>query len=343
MARLALLPGPGTGPEDGPVLDLGPAAPPSVHLPDVRDRARAAFLGLALGDALGATVEFMTPAEIRSAHGIHRELTGGGWLRLRPGQVTDDTELSLAMARAIDAAGGWSLLGVAEAFAAWLKGRPTDVGATCRAGIRRYLIEGTLQGRPGAWDAGNGAAMRVLPVALLTLGDDEGLWRLAVAQARITHHHPLSDAACVLVGRLVQQACLGRSLRHLRAGAEAAGREVPHFRFEPYRGLATGYVADTLQTVLHHLFTTRDFEGCLTAVVNQGGDADTTGAIAGAIAGAYYGPEGLPARWLRRLDRALVAELTRLADRLVALSPLAARVSDGAGGPPPVAGGAAAP
>jgi ADP-ribosyl-[dinitrogen reductase] hydrolase len=212
---------------------------------------------------------------------------------------------------------------VAEAFAAWLKGRPADVGATCRAGIRRYILEGSLQGPPGAWDAGNGAAMRVLPAALLTLGDDAALLRLAVAQGRITHHHPLSDAACVLVGRLVQQACLGRSLRQLHACAEAAGREEPRLRFDPYRGLATGYLADTMQTVLHHLFTTRDFEGCLTAVVNQGGDADTTGAIAGAIAGAYYGPEGLPARWLRRLDRELVAELARLAERLVELSPLA--------------------
>lgn len=304
------------------------APPPSVHLPDVRDRARAAFLGLALGDALGATVEFMTAGEIRAAHGVHRELSGGGWLRLRPGQVTDDTEMSLAMARALDAAGGWSAPAVAAAFAAWLKGRPTDVGSTCRAGIRRFMLDGTTEGPPGEWDAGNGAAMRVLPVALLTLGEDAALQRLAVAQARITHHHPLSDAACVLVARLVQQACLGRSLRHLRACAEAAVQAQPRLRFVPYRGLATGYVADTMQTVLHHLFATRDFEGCLTAVVNQGGDADTTGAIAGAIAGAYYGPEALPARWIRRLDRGLVAELSRLAGRLVALSPL------GRGGPP---------
>jgi len=301
----------------------GHAAAPAVHLPDVRDRAEAAFLGLALGDALGATVEFMTAGEIRAAHGVHRELVGGGWLRLRPGQVTDDTEMSLAMARAIDGAGGWSAVAVADAFAAWLKGRPADVGSTCRAGIRRWMLQGTLEGPPGEWDAGNGAAMRVLPVALLTLGDDAALERLAVAQGRLTHHHPLSDAACVLVGRLVQQACLGRSLRQLRAGAEAAVREVPRFGFEPYRGLATGYVVDTVQTVLHHLFTTRTFEDCLVAVVNQGGDADTTGAIAGAVAGAYYGLEGLPVRWLRRLDRGLVAELTCLAGRLVDLSSLA--------------------
>ena len=73
----------------------------SVYLPDVRDRARASFLGAAVGDALGATVEFMTPGEIRAAFGVHREITGGGWLHLKPGHVTDDTEMSLCMARAM--------------------------------------------------------------------------------------------------------------------------------------------------------------------------------------------------------------------------------------------------
>ncbi len=309
----------------------------SVHLPDVQDRARAAFLGLALGDALGATVEFMTAGEIRAAHGVHRELTGGGWLRLKPGQVTDDTEMSLGLARAIDEAGGWAPRLAADHLARWLKGRPVDVGSTCRAGLRRYLLDGTLEGPPGEWDAGNGAAMRVLPAALLTLGDDAALGRVAVEQARLTHHHPLSDGACLLVGRLVHRACLGYALRQLREVAEEAGRREPRFRFQPYRGLATGYVVDTVQTVLHHLFSTRDFEGCLTAVVNQGGDADTTGAIAGAIAGAYYGLEGLPPRWLKRLDRGLEEELTRLSARLVELSPI------GATGVTPAPGALAAP
>jgi ADP-ribosyl-[dinitrogen reductase] hydrolase len=300
------------------------AAPPSVHLPDVLDRAGGALLGLALGDALGATVEFLTPGEIRAAHGVHRDLTGGGWLRLRPGAVTDDTEMTLALAQAIDRAGGFDLRGVADGFAAWLKGRPTDVGGSCRAGIRRYLVEGTLQGRPGAWDAGNGAAMRVAPVALLTLGDDEAAARLSLEQARITHHHALSDAGTVLVTRLVQLAVLGRSMRQLqRVAAEAVALE-PRFAWSPYRGQASGYIVETVQTVLHVLFSTRSFEECLVTVVNLGGDADTTGAIAGAIAGAYYGPEELPIRWLKRLDGGLRAELTRLAHRLVSLSPVGA-------------------
>jgi ADP-ribosyl-[dinitrogen reductase] hydrolase len=300
-----------------------PAPPLRAHLPDVRDRARAAFLGLALGDALGATVEFMTPAEIRARHGVHRELTGGGWLRLAPGAVTDDTQMSLALAGSIESAGGWSARAAAEAFAAWLRSGPADVGNTCRRGVRRFLHDGTLEGPPGEGDAGNGAAMRVLPVALATLADRPLLDRVAVEQARITHHHPLSDAACRLVGQLVQLACIGLSMRRLRAAADAAVAWDPALAFEPYPGLATGYVADTMQTVLHHFFGTRSYEECVVAVVNEGGDADTTAAIAGAIAGAYYGSEELPRRWLRRLDRRVRADVERLADRMVDLSPLA--------------------
>jgi ADP-ribosyl-[dinitrogen reductase] hydrolase len=295
----------------------------AVDLGDVRARARAAFRGLALGDALGATVEFMTPGEIRAAHGVHRDVTGGGWLRLRPGKVTDDTEMSLCLARAIDMAGGFSLSGAADALAAWLRSGPTDVGNTVRRGLRRYLVEGTLHGAPSAGDAGNGAAMRMVPIALATLADGPLLARLAVEQARITHHHPLSDAACVHVGALLHGACLARSRWQLRRVSEAFAAAHPAFRLEPYRGLATGYVVDTLQTVLHFFHATAGFEECLVAVVNQGGDADTTGAIAGAIAGAFYGLEALPRRWLRRLDKKLLGELDALADRLVSLSPLA--------------------
>ncbi len=295
-------------------------------LQDVRERAHAALLGFAVGDALGATVEFMTPAEIRVAHGVHREIKGGGWLRLRPGCVTDDTEMSLCVARAIDAV-GWSPRGIADRLAAWLRARPVDVGNTCRRGIRRYMLDGTLAGPPSDGDAGNGAAMRMAPVAIASLADGELLDGWAVEQARLTHHHPLSDAACVLIGRLLHLACLGLSRERMRREADAAAARFPPFAFAPYRGLSTAYVADTLQTVLHFFFSTRGFEDCLVGTVNQGGDADTTAAIAGALAGAYYGLEAIPRRWVRRLDRALVEEIALLSSRLVDRSPI------GRGGP----------
>ena len=81
-------------------------------------------------------------------------------------------------------------------------------------------------------------------------------------------------------------------------------------------------MVDTVQTVLHHFFRSRNFEECLATTVNQGGDADTTGAIAGGLAGAYYGFEDIPRRWLKKMDKRVMEELTGLAEQLVRLSPL---------------------
>lgn len=294
----------------------------TVH--DIRERSRAAFLGVAVGDALGAGLEFMTPGEIRSQHGTVREIIGGGWLRLKPGQITDDTEMSLCIARAIDRAGGWSLREIAESFAGWLKTKPIDVGDTCRRGIRNYLLKGVLEAPYNQWDAGNGACMRMLPAAIHSLGSDDLLEKYAREQARLTHNHPLSDAACIALGRLVHLAVKGGSKTRLRREVEMLLSLHENFRFEPYRGLASAYVVDTMQTVFHFFFKTRDFEHCLVSTVNQGGDADTTGAIAGMLAGAYYGMEGIPKRWLKKMDKRLLTEIDALTDRLLSLSPLLA-------------------
>jgi ADP-ribosyl-[dinitrogen reductase] hydrolase len=292
----------------------------SIHMKDLQERARAAFIGLAIGDALGATVEFMTPSEIKAKFGLLREISGGGWLRLRPGQVTDDTEMSLCIARALVSAGGWSLQGIAENFSAWLRSKPIDIGDTCRRGIRNYMLKGEMESPPNQWDAGNGACMRILPVALFTLGNDELLENYSIAQGHITHNHPYSDAACIAMGRLVQLALLGISKSRLRRELESFLGEHESFRFEPFPGLSTAYVVDTIQTVLHFFFKTRDFEDCLVQTVNQGGDADTTGAIAGMLAGSYYGMESIPKRWLRKMDKGLLDEITELTGRLLELS-----------------------
>lgn len=291
---------------------------------EIVSRSRAALVGMALGDALGGPVEFMTASEIRGRYGVLKELVGGGWLRLKPGQVTDDTEMSLCIARSL-ACGSFSLKGIADNLAGWLKSNPVDVGDTCRRGIRNYMLLGTLETPFNEWDAGNGALMRMVPVALFTLGDPPLLERCSRAQAHLTHNHPLSDGACLHYGRLLHLAMRGASMGRLLRGAEALVSDLPPFAFRPYRGLSTGYVVDTMQTVLHHFFRTRSFEECLVATVNQGGDADTTGAVAGGLAGAYYGFDEIPRRWLKRLDKGVLGELLPLAERLATLSPLLSR------------------
>ncbi len=289
--------------------------------PHVLNRARAAYLGLAIGDALGATTEFMTPGEIKVAYKVHRKIIGGGWLYLKPGQVTDDTEMSLALGRALLASEAWDRKGIADNFLAWMRSQPVDIGATCRRGIRDYMFKGQLETPYNDWDAGNGAAMRMMPVALFTLGHDELLSRYAKEQAHLTHNHVLSDAACLVIGRMVHRSIFGCNRFELHELTRELVAEYHTFRFNNYRGNASSYVVDTLQTVFHYLFTTGSFEECLIGVVNQGGDADTTGAIAGMIAGAFYGLEEIPARWLKKLNREVREEVEAQASRLVKLSP----------------------
>ncbi|HIJ81382.1 MAG TPA: ADP-ribosyl-[dinitrogen reductase] hydrolase [Desulfuromonadales bacterium] len=289
---------------------------------DIIDRARAAFIGMAVGDALGATVEFMTTPEITAKYGTFKEIIGGGWLRLKPGQVTDDTEMALCIARAIVKSQGWSQEAVAYNFAAWLKSRPVDCGDTCRKGIRSYMLHGTLEAPPNEWDAGNGAAMRILPAALFSLPDGELLKKYAVEQAHITHNNPVSDAACICLGQVLHLALCGAEKSRLRRQVDGLVAHVPTFCFDPYRGLATGYVVDTMQTVFHWFFRGKSFEECLVGTVNQGGDADTTGAICGMLAGAYYGSEAIPKRWLKKMDGKVITEIEMLAEKLVSASPL---------------------
>jgi len=285
------------------------------------NRALGSYLGLAVGDALGATVEFMSAGEIAAQYQVHHQILGGGWLRLKPGRVTDDTEMALALGSALIASGGWNLPAIANAFATWMRGRPVDIGHTCRRGISRYLSEGSLCALPAEENGGNGAAMRNLPTVFASLESEALLTRRSLEQAHFTHHHPLSDAGTVAL------ACMTRRL--LLEGEQAACDQIagdlvarhPAFAFKPWPGRTSGYIVDTVQTVFEGFFNTGSFEDCLVRVVNRGGDADTTGALAGQLAGALYGLQGIPARWLKKLDPAVTAAIHQQTPLLLNLSP----------------------
>lgn len=295
-----------------------PAPPIDADAASIFDRALGAYLGFAVGDALGATVEFMTAGEIAVKYGIHARMIGGGWLNLRPGQITDDTEMTLCVGRAIIANNGWNLKACCDEFAHWLKRVPVDVGNTCRRGIRRYIVEGTMQATFSDGDAGNGACMRNLPVALATLGDDDRFRRWTLEQCHITHHHPLSDDGTLAIGRMVQRLVLGGGVAAAREEAKALVCEHPQFVFNRFRGPCSGFIVDTLRTVLHRYFLTDSVRTCITETVNCGGDADTAGALAGMLAGATYGAGSIPAAWLRRLDAKAAEEIRAQVPALLA-------------------------
>ena len=230
--------------------------------------------------------------------------------------------MSLHLGRAILSGPEWEARRAAEEFAVWLKSVPVDVGDTTRRGIRRFIMHGTLEEPESEYHAGNGAAMRNLPVALATLGDDAAFERWSVEQSHVTHCNQLSDSAVIALGRMVRRLVLGGGILAAREEANALIAKHRQFKFEPYRGLSTAFVVDTVQTVFHYYFQTDSVESCVVETVNQGGDADTTGAIAGMLAGATYGVESIPPRWLRKLDRKVYDEICQQTDALLARAPL---------------------
>lgn len=291
-----------------------------MHNEELFNRALGAYLGFACGDALGATVEFMTPKQIQKRYGSHQDIIGGGWLHLNPGQVTDDTQMSMALAQAIIDHQHWNIQAIADNFADWLRSDPPDVGNTCRRGIHRYLETGKLFGEQRDDEAGNGACMRNLPVVLATLNHPEDLQDYSQQQSHLTHHHPLSDAATLTLGRMLAALIKHQDLSACQHEAELLCQQHAEFCYTPYPGKASAYIVDTLQTVFHYFFSTDSFESCVIATVNQGADADTTGALVGMLAGAYYGIEAIPQRWLTKLDPQVSLKITQQTQALLRLS-----------------------
>lgn len=296
------------------------------------DRAIAAYLGLAIGDALGSTVEFMTPREIKAQFGTHDTLCGGGWLHLKPGHVTDDTTMSLALGNSILEQKKVDASAAARAFDNWMRAKPVDIGNTVRRNLLQFRKSGNPEAPYSGHDAGNGAAMRVLPVALATFGQPENAVRSASrAQAHVTHHNTLSDAACECLILMLQDALRGADKNYLlHTHAHLLAARHPEFKFRAVRQSSnpSGYIVDTMQAVFQSFFDTDDFRDCLIDVVNRGGDADTTGAISGMLAGALYGLNEIPEKWLKGLDANIKSACTTQAQTLIRITENQSDISD---------------
>lgn len=261
-----------------------------MHDPARRDRARGCLLGLAVGDALGATLE----GTARDTMPYHTEMLGGGPFRLAPGQWTDDTSLALALADSLLACGGLDPRDLMERFCAWRErgaysctGAYFSAGPTTWAALDRYRAFGAaLAGDTRPETATNGSIMRLAPIPIFYLdGDAEMPARL---QSQVTHAAPDAVECCAELARVVQ------------AAIREAERPARRWRLrDDIR--STGRADDTLEAALWAVSETQDFESALILAVNLGDDADTVGAVAGQIAGALYGASAIPARWLAPL------------------------------------------
>ena len=303
----------------------GPRAPlvPSRTTDGIRDRALGAFLGLAVGDAVGTTLEFRP----RDAQPRLEDMVGGGPFDLPPGTWTDDTSMALALADSLAATGHDAVdcRDLMDRFVRWWRqgayapvGRCFDIGNTTSEALARYRETGDpLAGSTEPRTAGNGSLMRLAPVALRFLQDRPRLIAAAADQSRTTHAAEEAVDACRAFAELLADAIAGAPRAELLAprtfdGAPAIARVLAG----SWRGRArdtissSGYVVHTLEAAIWSVARTADFRGAVLLAANLADDADTVAAVAGQLAGALYGLSGIPEPWLERVawkDRLLAA------------------------------------
>lgn len=301
---------------------------------ELRASFRGCLLGSAVGDALGGPLEFMEAGAIARKHGRVTEMIGGGWLNLKAGDYTDDTQMALCLAESLAEKNCFDADDIAARFVAWLQSSPPDVGNHTRAVLQR-IAGGKISDwkaaslgiqRANPSSAGNGSIMRCAPVALWDYQDTAALLEHSRVQSEITHAHLECQWACALANCFivhlmqsgVRDDALGKALNECR---DAPGNLLKRASLAGDKNRAelnpTGYVLDTLDCALWALMNADTFEDALVEAVNLGGDADSVGAVCGAFAGAFFGESEIPQRWLDKLqNRERIAQLAdTFADR----------------------------
>ena len=294
-------------------------------------RFQGCLVGLAVGDALGMPVEGMPRYEVQQRYGVLREIVDG-WLPA--GSTTDDTAQALALAESLVQLGRFDADDFALKLLAWFRSRPPDVGIHTRRVLElmdegRHWREATeaVEAQHAPYTAGNGSLMRCAPIALRYYRDIDAVIGYSHEQSRVTHPHPLARAACafynVVLARVLRgddkEAAIGYTMEVLSHSPAELLERVRAVPFKDAEEVGTsGFVLDTLECALWAWWHYESFYDALVAVVNLGGDADTNGAVAGALMGAYLGLEAVPGLWASRVPD--VPRCLELAERLFRLA-----------------------
>jgi ADP-ribosylglycohydrolase len=251
-------------------------------------------------------------------------MVGGGPFQLKPGEWTDDTSMALCLAESLVEKQGFDPVHQLETYVRWykdghfsVKGRCFDIGITTASALRRFM--NSREPYPGSAEssaAGNGSLMRLAPAPLAFASDPDTAVARAGESSRTTHAAPECVDACRYYGGLIMAAISGLSKPQLLDGDFATLRKViggglapkvaeiaggSYKRNSPPQIRGSGYVIHTLEAALWAFHTTDNFRDGALKVVNLGEDADSTGAVYGQLAGAYYGEEAIPAKWRRIL------------------------------------------
>ena len=303
-------------------------------VPTLRGRYVGALLGLATGDALGTTVEFMAPGTFPPV----TDITGGGPFRLKPGQWTDDTSMALCLAESLLECEGFDGRDQLRRYLRWKEeghwsstGTCFDIGNVVRRALATFKrTDMAFSGPTEENTAGNGSLMRLAPVPLFFASSPERAIRMAADSSRTTHGTATAVDACRYFAGLIVGAVQGATKADLlspsfspvprlweREPLHPAIAEVAAGSFRSKRPPAirgSGYVVESLEAALWAFASTSDFRSGALAAVNLGDDADTTGAIFGQLAGAHYGTDAIPAEWRRKV--VMAAEIAQVAERL---------------------------
>ena len=278
------------------------------------ERFTGCLVGLAVGDAVGTSVEFKQ----RGTFAPITDMLGGGPFGLQAGQWTDDTSMALCLATSLLEQGGFDARDQIERYCRWYRegylsstGECFDIGNTVRDALLRFENTGEpMSGATGARSAGNGSIMRLAPIPIFYFHDLAALDKYTVESSRTTHGAQECLDACRLFGNIIHRALKGDSKDLVLAGNARdsfASTSIEEIARAEYRSKTsdeiqgTGYVVKSLEAALWSFSVTSTFEQAILTATNLGDDADTTAAICGQVAGAYYGCEGIPAHWRQRL------------------------------------------
>ena len=303
-----------------------PEASPDTSIAAIRERAQGAMLGLAVGDAIGTTLEFTR----RDSTPPLTDMVGGGPFCLQPGEWTDDTAMARALGDSLEDCGGLDEADLMRKFVRWHEngdysctGTCFDIGiTTCQALARWQRTGNPVAGSTNPNTAGNGSLMRLAPVAARYFRQRDALRDAAARQSRTTHAAPEAVDACVAYAEVLADAISGRPRSEvLRAhDRQPYAGAISGIMMGSWRGKrredirATGYVAHSLEAALWCVGRTGSFADAVLLAANLGEDADTTAAIAGQLAGALYGVQGIPQAWRDRV--ALGNRIAGVAGRL---------------------------
>lgn len=281
---------------------------------DECDRFRGALLGLACGDAVGTAVEFKS----RGSFPPLTDMIGGGVFSLQPGEWTDDTSMALCLAASLVKKRGFDARDQMDRYLKWQQegymssvGTCFDIGTTTYKALQRY--KQTCEPFSGPTDpntAGNGSLMRLAPVVLFYFPDQEKILYFSAETSRTTHGAAECLDSCRLFGEMLFRALSGNEKKNVLLGSpedlvqSARLKSVVRGDYMSKEAIGirgSGYVVESLEAALWSFWVTESFEQAILTAANLGDDADTTAAICGQIAGAYYGENGIPSLWLERL------------------------------------------